>query len=739
MRKRFKHTLLLFLGLLSCNVFATEIVIDGVLNDIAWQKVEKSSITYQVVPQTLRQTSGNFYYQVYTTAQGIYLGVSATVSAPMRLRTQENDTLFSNDHIQVMLDMNNTKQTSYVFSVNHQGYFYDGIYQQNKELNLDWSSRWHYKTKVFADSWNTEIFIPWDSMSFTVHMLNEFGMSISRYDESSNAKYSTIPANDSMNSFLASFNKKEVIIESYESLDVYPYLSLSRDLEGKWNNIDLGAEVFWKPNQNQQVSVTINPDFGQVESDDLVVNFSAIESFFSEKRPFFNENQSLFEVTGPESLSVVHTPRIGGEAYYDDNYESEIDAALKYSFGYKQFNVGLLTAFENDNDNRRGRDFWLFRGQYLREGTKFGLSLNKVNTPSIKRDATIMVSDVNYAYSEDTELNFGVISSEIKQGSEKIEDIGWWITGSSELSEQQSHEFSLFNYGDELQLNDIGYVKRVNRKQFEYEYQYQIPDFNSASIRDITYVVETEIKTNQQNESLPFMVGAGVEIVTMDEFEYQVSIEFESSGMDDLLTRGNHSVKLPSTFVTEIEITTPEYSWGDLTLAIEMGKEGLSESFYSAESGIVLQVNDNLSMKLALSQYNSDSWFDWEEGNVINEYNFTEQAIEFGVDYQISDAQELRLKFESVIGKATHLAQYHVTNSGDLIEQGNFNDFSFAESAFQLRYKYALSQLTAFYLSYSFGGDFEDNIAKFGVRNLYRRALDSKDAHNLFAKIRLHF
>ena len=60
-----------------------------------------------------------------------------------------------------------------------------------------------------------------------------------------------------------------------------------------------------------QLTATINPDFGQVESDDLVVNFGANETFFSDKRPFFTENQGIFDFGTPSRLqpAAVHAPR----------------------------------------------------------------------------------------------------------------------------------------------------------------------------------------------------------------------------------------------------------------------------------------------------------------------------------------------------------------------------------------------------------------------------------------------
>ena len=123
MNKSFNASLQLLYLFASSIAFATEVVVDGSLNDSGWQSAKRNTVNYQVVPQTLTKVESNFSYQIITTDHGIYIAVVATTKQPLRVRTQENDSLFTNDHIQLMIDMNNTEQTSYVFSVNHQGYY----------------------------------------------------------------------------------------------------------------------------------------------------------------------------------------------------------------------------------------------------------------------------------------------------------------------------------------------------------------------------------------------------------------------------------------------------------------------------------------------------------------------------------------------------------------------------------------------------------------------------------------
>lgn len=718
---------------------AIELTIDGVLDEKEWQLATNMTQTYQVLPQTLTPQNNNFSYQIITTNTGLYIGITANIVSALRVRTQENDSVFSNDHFQLMLDMKNNAQESYVFAINHQGNYFDGIYDLDKELDLDWNTQWEYKVTTDNNTWIAEVFIPWQSMSFAVEEQNQFGLYVSRFDESTNATYASVPANQQMNRFFQLFSKYSTTVNNETSFDLFPYVSVSRDVLLNNNSGSIGAEVFWQPSKGQRISATINPDFGQVESDELVVNFSAVEDFFSEKRPFFNDNQSVFEVTGPETLTLVHSPRIGGNAFYDDEYKSELNSALKYTVNLNNFDFGVMSAFEKATSRGDGRDFLAMRGQYSFNANKLGITINHVDTPTVARKATVISSDFHFSLSENASLNLGILQTNIEEGTSTEEDIGWWLTGSADVSEQHNHEFSLFSYGDKLQLNDIGFVKRVNRKQFEYEYQYQIPDLESPFIREIIFAFETEIKTNFQDETLPYVLGAGIELLTLDEFEYELSLELISSGFDDLITRGNRSMWLPSAENLEFEVASPEYLWGQYELAIALGTEGLQGYFYHAQASLAQQYSENLNIGLTVSQYNSDSWLDWDEGNMLNEYEFTEQSVELSLDYQLYDNQELRVKFEAVIGKAKNLNGFVIEQDGSVQPNDNGEDFSFAENAFQLRYKYSFSKLTAFYLSYGFGGEYEDELAKFGKRNLYKKAIHRKNAHNLFAKVRLHF
>ena len=90
--------------------------------------------------------------------------------------------------------------------------------------------------------------------------------------------------------------------------------AVSDDLVRGSQATDAGVDVFWRPSSAFFLSAAVNPDFGQVEADNAVVNLSAYETFFPEKRLFFQENQDIFS-TGEygygNAASPLHTRHDG--------------------------------------------------------------------------------------------------------------------------------------------------------------------------------------------------------------------------------------------------------------------------------------------------------------------------------------------------------------------------------------------------------------------------------------------
>ena len=188
------------------------------------------------------------------------------------------------------------------------------------------------------------------------------------------------------------------------------------------SDFDGGADIFWKPNGQFQMTATINPDFGQVESDDLVVNFGATETFISDKRPFFTENQGMFEYTTPSDFSqLLYTRRVGGPAD-DGNGSGDITAAVKLN--------GSLGADQVRCVRRRrgrvpsGRSFGALRLVRDFDKQNLGMMLTRVDRPYLDREATVLGVDHNWRPNQRWNVQTRVFGSQIEQSGEHHERPG---------------------------------------------------------------------------------------------------------------------------------------------------------------------------------------------------------------------------------------------------------------------------------------------------------------------------
>src|SRR5690606_21880817 len=91
-----------------------------------------------------------------------------------------------------------------------------------------------------------------------------------------------------------------------------------------------GLDLRYGLSSNLTLSATFNPDFGQVEADPSVVNLSAFETFFPEKRPFFVEGSNIFEFNvGYDDGSgeqLFYSRRIGRVPHAADAPDAWVDA-----------------------------------------------------------------------------------------------------------------------------------------------------------------------------------------------------------------------------------------------------------------------------------------------------------------------------------------------------------------------------------------------------------------------------
>jgi hypothetical protein len=280
-----------------------------------------------------------------------------------------------------------------------------------------------------------------------------------------------------------------------------------------------------------------------VESDDLVVNFDATETFVSDKRPFFTENQGIFEYTTPSDFSqMLYTRRIGGPA--DDGEGSgDITGALKLNGSVGATKYGVFAA---DEAEQAGRTFGALRLVRDFSTQNLGLMATYVDRPFLARTATVAGVDHNWRPTARWNIRTRAFGSHVEQAGQKSRDTGATVWADYEMDRGWRQQWIAMHFGNDLQINDAGYLARNSTNYLHWQVNRRFTDLPAKSryaSKDWRWRASSSY--NDHGELLQHQFRMSRESRLRDgSYEY-AQININSAGVDDLLTRGNGVLNLP--------------------------------------------------------------------------------------------------------------------------------------------------------------------------------------------------
>lgn len=351
------------------------IKVDGTLDDAAWAAAPAASDFTQSYPKAGEAGTQKTEVRVLYDNDALYVGVRAfdtrADSIAAQLARRDATGIYS-DWIHVVVDSYHDRRNAFRFSTNPRGVQKDVLHSDDRNEDINWDAVWEVGTTVDKEGWTAEYRIPFSQLRFGGASKGEervWGLHVQR-DIARNGERVTWnpwkpadPGYISMSGDLVGISD----IPIPRRLEIQPYVSskLTRapgdrnDPFYKLNDAtrSTGGDVkFGLPN-GLTLTATVNPDFGQVEVDPAVVNLSAFESFFPEKRPFFVEGASIFNLgsvrTGPGygNQQIFYSRRIGRSPqrfapgrYTDVPAATTIIGAAKLSGKTGPWTVGVLNA-----------------------------------------------------------------------------------------------------------------------------------------------------------------------------------------------------------------------------------------------------------------------------------------------------------------------------------------------------------------------------------------------------------
>lgn len=341
---------------------------DGKLTDECWKTEPISHFTQRDPNEGISESEKTEAWVVYD-EEYIYVGARLFDSKPDSIDASlaRRDWYFDSDWFTVFIDPYNDKKTGYYFKVNAGGAMCDGILYNDSWDSDTWDGIWESKTCIDENGWSIEMRIPFSQLRFKESDKMTWGVNFSRQIKRKNERsyYIMVPKKES--GFVSKFAQLEGLsgIKPKQRFEVIPYMVqkaqyLKHDqgdpfYKSNQYRTTFGADIKVGIGSNLNLDATINPDFGQVEVDPAVINLSAFESYFNEKRPFFIEGANLFEFGfgGSNSYSsfnfgipeLLYTRRIGRSPHGDVSDNDYVN----YPGETRILGAAKLTGKINDN------------------------------------------------------------------------------------------------------------------------------------------------------------------------------------------------------------------------------------------------------------------------------------------------------------------------------------------------------------------------------------------------------
>ena len=759
--KRFFLTTLLFSTIL---IKAESIVIDGILDEPEWTNAFSINDFYQTSPFNLQKSQGETLVYIFSNEDGIYVGFinKQSNSSMLSKKTLRDEMTSLSDKNSINIDFDGDGNKAYILAVNLGDSLFDAIKIKTGDFKTDWDGDWIAKTKRHDGYWVSEFYLPWNLVLMNQPKGDKrtIKYSVLRYKAKEQIWVSSSGSMASRPDYFEKLDSLEIANYTKSKLNFFPYVSSNQNSVTKFDDNKIGAEIFYNTGTGKQINATFNPDFGQAESDDVVINFSAQETFYSEKRAFFNENQSLFNINNYDRYTVMNTRRIGSAPSYkcseEDNIDecenskknySDIDYAFRYSQKTGKTELGFFAAREADESFSVGRNFYALRSRTDLGNKTLGYMLTHVDDSFNNKSASVSVIDYVNVKSDQltyfTDLLF----------SEKDDDSRFGYR--SQFNYQPSNfsyvSGSILYFDENFQLNDFGYLRRADWIHVGLGGGLKQINFSKESpVDQIDMNVDFNYDADTNGNSNPIRIDQKNEITFKDTSKLKFDFGIKTSGKNTTITRKNPDfpfikINRKKNITLDFEAVNYNFWTYDWRISFEKGdkydsfnSDGYKREFYKIAGSYF--PNDNLKINLGYRVRKENEWLIWIEDNKFGLYDSEQDTVSIGLNWFNGNKHEIRLKSQFVALQADN-PQSLISDSGGYLYDSDdlIKPFTQGVVSFQVRYKFEIAPLSYLYLVYSKGGANYDEDEDYSKSEIFNQPWNNPSDEVYSIKFRLKY
>ncbi len=309
-------------------------VIDGILDDPAWETGEWAGDFTQWIPKEGAKPTFPTHLKILYDNHNLYIAIRAFDDEPDKVsrKTSRRDA-FGGDIVGVTFDSFFDRRTGFEFNVTAAGQKIDLILTNPQKTDMSWDAVWEVKTALEDSAWTAEYRIPLSQLRYSGADEQVWGLHcwrwINRLQEESDWDPQTSTGPGMLYQFgelhgirgLPKSRRFEVLPYTLGRLNTFEREPANPFADRGWSSLaNLGLDAKVGLTSNFTADITVNPDFGQVEADPSVLNLTAFEVFFEEKRPFFLEGKSIFDFEADDA-SLFYSRRIGHVPSYTPGLE----------------------------------------------------------------------------------------------------------------------------------------------------------------------------------------------------------------------------------------------------------------------------------------------------------------------------------------------------------------------------------------------------------------------------------
>ncbi len=721
-----------------------EITIDGFIDEDVWKDLPVIDGMKVIDPDTLADTPYETHVRFFYTERGIYLSaMNFQPQETLMARMTSRDVRLERDGFVVAIDASGEGLYGFYLRINLGNSLTDATILPERTFNFQWDGPWLARTQALENGWSAEYYIPWSMMPLPqVDDDRKIGIYLERQvGHLQGEAWANPPLPGTVNQFLSAFEKYELKdIEPRRQLTYYPFASGIYDGVRDESTYKVGTEIFWRPTSNSLLSASLNPDFGNVESDDVVVNLTAFEAFFPERRVFFLEGQDVFNTSprtsgrgGPGGpISLLNTRRIGGAAIYDVpddvnvmptdlSQPSELLGAVKLTGQSGNWRYGTLLASETESQiagtlddgtqvtlNAVGRDFSIARLLYedTSSGGRRAIGWMGTNLSHPTIDATAHAVDMHYFSADnrfviDTQIMHSNVDG--KTGNGFLGDVAF------RPRRGLQHGLRATYIDDTLDINELGFLTRNDQMNLDYNMFNIESDVPGLRQRTTSLFISNQWNTDGEPVRLGLFLNRGYN--TLNNNTYDVSLRYFPERIDDRLGRGTGDFKVEGRYGLNLGFRTNPADKLAFNFDLNLDQDELGPARTGASARFTWRPNDRFSSDLRLDYTDREALLVHKGSGSYTSFESHQWAPQLEMNYFLNAWQQLRFTLQWTALKAFEDRFWQVDSQNlDFLQpvaksDDDSDNFTISRLTFQARYRWEIAPLSDLFVVYTRGSN----------------------------------